>query len=117
MLLEFRQAIAILGITSRSSRELEAMTPMTESIPTGLRIDAGGDQFPVSGPMPRLSWLPVADATRGDELSSVIDDGPVETIAMATHRLNAWPWRPLRSGERVRWRVRPVGGAWSKEHT
>lgn len=90
---------------------------MTESIPTGLRIDAGGDQFPVSGPTPRLSWLPVAESTRGYELSAVIDDSPLETIAMATHRLNAWPWRPLRSGERVRWRVRPVGGAWSEEHT
>src|SRR3954462_8639402 len=117
MLLEFRQAIAILGTRSRSSRDLEAMTPMTESIPTGLRIDAGGDQFPVSGPTPRLSWLPVTDATRGYELSAVVDDGLLESAATDTHRLNAWPWRPLRSGERVRWRVRPVGGEWSEEHS
>src|SRR3954469_15801536 len=103
MLLEFRQAIAILGTRSRSSRDLEAMTPVTESIPSGLRIDAGGDQFPVSGPTPRLSWLPVPEATDGYELTAVVDDSPLEDVVTATHRLNTWPWRPLRSGELVRW--------------
>ncbi|MGN6760497.1 MAG: family 78 glycoside hydrolase catalytic domain [Leifsonia sp.] len=88
---------------------------MTETAPTELRIDAGGDQFPVSGARPRLSWLPV-DGAGGYELDASIDDGPVEPAGTRSHRLNPWPWRPLQSGERVRWRVRVPGGAWSAEH-
>ena len=88
---------------------------MTETAPTGLRIDAGGDQFPVSGARPRLSWLPL-DGADGYELHATIDDVSLEPVSAAGHRLNAWPWRPLQSGERVRWRVRVPGGTWSEEH-
>ncbi|WP_285114257.1 family 78 glycoside hydrolase catalytic domain [Leifsonia sp. fls2-241-R2A-40a] len=90
---------------------------MTESAPHGLRIDAGGDQFPVSGPTPRLSWLPTPDSTGHYEVSATVDDAPLEPARADGHRLNAWPWTPLRSGERVRWRVRVPGGEWSEEHT
>lgn len=89
---------------------------MTETIPSGLRIDAGGDQFPLSGATPRLSWLPV-DTSDGYELAATVDDEPFPAANAESHRLTPWPWRPLRSGERVRWRVRPMGGAWSAEHT
>ncbi|WP_441785452.1 family 78 glycoside hydrolase catalytic domain [Leifsonia sp. 2MCAF36] len=93
---------------------------MTETAPTGLRIDAGGDQFPVSGPRPRLSWLPVdsdsVGTTGGYELDATIDDERQAPAQASGHRLNVWPWRPLRSGERVRWRVRAAGAAWSDEH-
>lgn len=89
---------------------------MTESIPNGLRIDAGGDQFPVSDATPRLSWLPAAHAPDGYELAATVDGTPLEPAAADHHRLNAWPWRPLRSGEHVRWRVRVPGGEWSDEH-
>src|SRR3954447_5173679 len=58
------------------------MTPMTESIPTGLRIDSGGDQFPVSGPRPRLSWLPL-DGADGYELAATIDDLPQGVARLA----------------------------------
>ncbi|MFF2050248.1 family 78 glycoside hydrolase catalytic domain [Leifsonia sp. NPDC058194] len=89
---------------------------MTETTPTGLRIDTGGDQFPVSGAAPRLSWLPVPDAARGYELLAHVDDVPLPTTTTTGHRLNAWPWHPLTSGRRVRWRVRAAGGGWSDEH-
>lgn len=88
---------------------------MTENAQSGLRIDAGGDQFAVSGERPRLSWLP-RNGTEGYELAADID-GIEQPIATAiTHRLTAWPWRDLASGERVRWRVRTPGTAWSDEH-
>ncbi|SDH60851.1 alpha-L-rhamnosidase [Leifsonia sp. 98AMF] len=88
---------------------------MTETAPSGLRIDAGGDQFPVSADRPRLSWLPL-DGADGYELHATIDDVSLEPVSAAGHRLNSWPWRPLQSGERVRWRVRVPGGTWSEEH-
>ena len=88
---------------------------MTETVPTGLRIDAGGDAFLVSGPRPRLSWLPL-DGADGYELGATVDDERQDVVQVRGHRLNAWPWRPLGSGERVRWRVRAVGATWSDEH-
>lgn len=90
---------------------------MTEAVPTGLRVDAGGDQFPVSGPRPRLSWLPPRDAPGRYELAATVDDMPLEPASADGHRLNAWPWRRLNSGESVHWRVRVPGGEWSQEHT
>ncbi|MFP3466498.1 family 78 glycoside hydrolase catalytic domain [Leifsonia sp. SIMBA_070] len=89
---------------------------MTETAPTGLRIDAGGDQFPVAGPSPRLSWYPTAGSSEGYELSASIDGVDLPSAIVTGHRLVEWPWRPLRSGERVQWRVRRAGGSWSAEH-
>lgn len=88
---------------------------MTETAPTRLRIDTGGDQFPVSEQRPRLSWSPLAD-TDAYELEAVIVADAQPVILTADHRFVEWPWRELRSGERVRWRVRRPGGPWSEEH-
>ena len=30
-------------------------------VPSCLAVDAGGDEFPVTGPEPRLSWRPPQD--------------------------------------------------------
>lgn len=89
---------------------------MTEKIPTGLRIDAGGDQFPVTGSAPRLSWLPVHGAARY-ELCATVDDEPRDVVTVDGHRLIHWPWAPLRSADRIQWRVRVPGGEWSSEHS
>ncbi|MFG3341092.1 family 78 glycoside hydrolase catalytic domain [Glycomyces sp. NPDC048151] len=82
--------------------------------PYDLRIDSGGDQFPVSGPAPRLSWKPASDAP-SYEIEAVVDGATVSAEA-AGHRLVAWPWAPLASAQRVEWRVRAPGGAWSARH-
>src|SRR4051794_18514403 len=83
-------------------------TPMTENAPTGLRIDAGGDDFPTSGPAPRLSWYPAAGAGAGAgyELEATVDGEKQPIVRADGHRLVDWPWRELRSGETVRWQVR-----------
>src|SRR6185437_3063495 len=39
-----------------------------------------------------------------------------DIVELTGHRLATWPWRDLRSGEQVRWRVRRPGGPWSDEH-
>ena len=89
--------------------------------PTDLRIDFGGDQFPVCGPEPRLSWtLPVGVDTAGHELQAVVDGTPLGTAEIhdGRHLFVEWPWPALRSGQRVTWRVRAQGAesewsAWS----
>ncbi|GAA4013755.1 family 78 glycoside hydrolase catalytic domain [Streptomyces plumbiresistens] len=85
------------------------MTLNIPDIPYELAIDFGGDRFPVSGSRPRLSWKPPRGAeTPGDEyeLQIHIDGHPVHSTPAVGHVLVAWPARPLRSAERVRWRVR-----------
>lgn len=82
--------------------------------PQGLRIDSGGDQFPVSGPAPRLSWLPVADAGRY-RLEAEVDGEAQTPVEVDGHRFVPWPWAPLGSARRVRWRVR-TGDAVSDWH-
>ncbi|MGO4595082.1 family 78 glycoside hydrolase catalytic domain [Leifsonia sp. 2TAF2] len=88
---------------------------MTQTAPTGLRIDSGGDGFPVSEQTARLSWLPVAE-TATYEIEASIDSEVQFLATTSEHRFVEWPWRDLRSGERVRWRVRRPGGPWSEEH-
>jgi alpha-L-rhamnosidase len=89
---------------------------MTDVTPTGLRIDAGGDQFPVSDEAPRLSWLPASGGDGAYQLAATIDGVEQALVDVSAHLLHAWPWRQLRSREAVRWRVRRPGGAWSDEH-
>jgi alpha-L-rhamnosidase len=88
---------------------------MNRTAPTGLGIDAGGDLFPVAEQTPRLSWLPTA-GSGGYELQATIDDEQQEVAFADGHRLIAWPWRHLRSGELVTWRVRRPNRPWSDEH-
>lgn len=81
--------------------------------PHDLRIDSGGDDFLVSGAMPRLSFTVPAvesgvDAWTGFELEAIVDDGRQDPVALeaGAHLFVEWPWPPLSSGQRVRWRVR-----------
>lgn len=87
--------------------------------PFMLAIDAGGDEFPVAGPTPRLSWHADDEAWSAPfELEAF-----VEGVAQAPMSITAtaggwvpWPWPALRSSERVTWRVRPAGAEWSPWH-
>ncbi|MET7518457.1 family 78 glycoside hydrolase catalytic domain [Streptomyces sp. NPDC005480] len=99
------------------------MTHNTSVIPYELAIDSGGDRFPVSGSSPRLSWKPPRNtAAAGEEYELQIHvDGQTQQRALVVgHLLVDWPVRALRSGERVRWRVRPSAAtqssAWSSWH-
>jgi alpha-L-rhamnosidase len=82
--------------------------------PYDLAVDSGGDQFPVTGPAPRLSWKIPADTTAAYELEATID-GVLQPTATTDQRLYvAWPWQALRSRQRVQWRVRGTAtGGWS----
>lgn len=93
------------------------------NVPHDLAIDSGGDSFPVSGSRPRLSWKPPRSAEAPDEeyeLQIHIDGHSMQSALAVGHLLVDWPTRSLRSGERVRWRVRPHAAtedsAWSAWH-
>lgn len=75
--------------------------------PHDLSVDSGGDQFPVTGSAPRLSWKVQAQAVTGDyELQATID-GVLQPMATSAGRLYiAWPWAALRSRQQIQWRVR-----------
>ncbi|MGD6741751.1 family 78 glycoside hydrolase catalytic domain [Streptomyces sp. BH106] len=99
------------------------MTLNTPDTPHELTIDHGGDRFPVSGSRPRLSWKPPRTAVTPHEeydLQIHIDGEPQHDTLAAGHLLVDWPLRPLRSGERVRWRTRlhsaTEDSAWSGWH-
>ncbi|RDV09997.1 alpha-L-rhamnosidase [Arthrobacter sp. RT-1] len=78
--------------------------------PYDLTVDSGGDEFPVTGSAPRLSWKPALDAAGQDfELEALIDGGPEQAATATGHLYVAWPWAPLRSRQRVQWRVRAAG--------
>ena len=82
--------------------------------PYDLAVDSGGDQFPITGPAPRLSWKIQADSPASYELEATID-GVLQPAATTDQRLYVpWPWRPLHSRQRVQWRVRAgASGDWS----
>jgi alpha-L-rhamnosidase len=82
--------------------------------PYDLAVDSGGDQFPVTGPAPRLSWKISANTTASYELEATID-GVLQPAATTGQRLYVpWPWQALRSRQRVQWRVRAAAtGDWS----
>ncbi len=84
------------------------MAPMSAPAPYDLTIDFGGDLFPVSGSSPRLSWKPAEGmpARGAHELEIRVEDRPPLTAPVDDHLYADWPAPPLRSGERVRWRVR-----------
>ncbi|WP_311258544.1 family 78 glycoside hydrolase catalytic domain [Microbacterium sp. WCS2018Hpa-9] len=84
------------------------------TVPYDLRIDSGGDEFIVSEATPRLSFtVPVElGAQTGFELEATVDDERRARVALEpdTHLFIEWPWVPLSSGQRVRWRVRVKTG-------
>ena len=81
------------------------------STPFDLTIDSGGDQFAVTGVDPRLSWRLSSDES-DFELEARIDGSVLPGPRRVTgHRFVEWPWAPLRSGQRVSWRVRTASSA------
>src|SRR3954470_11893241 len=81
------------------------------STPFDLAIDSGGDEFAVSGDGPRLSWKLASGATAeaAYEVDALVDGSPLPgPLPVAGHRFVPWPWAPLRSRQRVAWRVRMV---------
>ncbi|MCT9821357.1 glycoside hydrolase family 78 protein [Microbacterium sp. W1N] len=85
--------------------------------PFDLAVDSGGDHFPVTGPTPRLSWKNAMDSRpRSYELVAVVDGAAPASVTLAApeHRLIHWPWAPLRSAQRVSWRVRADDSDWSE---
>ncbi|MET0782499.1 MAG: family 78 glycoside hydrolase catalytic domain, partial [Microbacterium sp.] len=82
--------------------------------PFDLTVDSGGDQFPVTGRAPRLSWKisPDAPTDARHELEARVDGSSVPATGISmSHRFVAWPWGELRSGQRVQWRVRTKAAA------
>ncbi|MEL7975242.1 family 78 glycoside hydrolase catalytic domain [Isoptericola sp. F-RaC21] len=78
-----------------------------------LQVDSGGDQFPVTGPAPRLSWtLPTSvGAVDGALLEAEVDGAGLPPCDVGPeHRFVPWPWEPLPSRAAVRWRVSVRGG-------
>jgi alpha-L-rhamnosidase len=89
-------------------------SPYDLRTPYDLRIDGGGDQFPVSGATPRLSWkLPATGGRQtGCEIEATVDgEARAVTPGGAQHLYVPWPWTALRSRQRVAWRVRVTDGA------
>ncbi|WP_240720918.1 alpha-L-rhamnosidase [Pseudarthrobacter sp. NamE2] len=85
-------------------------------MPYDLTVDSGGDQFPVTGSAPRLSWKPASDSAGPEyELEALIDGAPQQPATSNGHLYVAWPWAALRSRQRVQWRVRTAGtnAGWS----
>lgn len=79
------------------------------SVPTDLRVDAGGHPLIVSGPTPRLSYLPPAglDEPKPATLEITVDNEAPRFVELTAgqHRLTPWPLPALRSRQQVRWRV------------
>ncbi|MFB4279602.1 family 78 glycoside hydrolase catalytic domain [Nonomuraea sp. MTCD27] len=92
--------------------------------PYDLRIDAGGDQFPVSEERPSLSWKlpPTWSGQDGYDLRFRVDgeERAVADVASGRHLFVEWPLPPLRSRHSVAWRVRARRGeevsGWSSWH-
>lgn len=82
--------------------------------PYDLAVDSGGDQLPVTGPTPRLSWKTPVDTTAPYELEAAIDGALQPTVTTDQRLYVSWPWQALGSGQRVQWRVRAgASGDWS----
>lgn len=96
---------------------------MSETAPTRLGVDAGGDDFPTTGSNPRLSWWPApGPAPLGHDLEAEVDGTPaVRAEIGAEFSFVPWPGDPLSSGQQVSWRVRSSSesGAspWSAWHS
>lgn len=93
---------------------LTAVTGRVAGAPQDLRIDSGGSDVVISGPAPRLSFaVPQVGEWSGYELAAVVDGVPLARFTEATPPplFIPWPWAPLASGQRVRWRARMRGPA------
>lgn len=79
---------------------------MLPTSPYALSVDSGGDDFTVTGSRPRLSWRPPAGGDDTFIVEATIDSADPVTARVLGHRFVDWPFGPLGSGDRVRWRVR-----------
>jgi len=87
-----------------------------DHMPFGLTVDSGGDQFPVTGPAPRLSWKVNAGIpAKAFELEATVDGVAQPLASTTTHLFVPWPWAELRSRQRIAWRVRAAepAASWS----
>ncbi|MGP3916554.1 family 78 glycoside hydrolase catalytic domain [Nonomuraea sp. 10N515B] len=80
--------------------------------PYDLRISAGGDQFPVAASRPFLSWK---SGGQGPYKLHFRIDGFEHFATSEDHLFVEWPVSPLRSRQRVAWRVRG-SSEWSEWH-
>ncbi|MDF2993015.1 MAG: alpha-L-rhamnosidase, partial [Microbacterium sp.] len=95
------------------------------STPHTLQVDSGGDEFVVTGSTPRLSFqMPAGFGTQVSAAVEASVDGvtyPIAEVVGDRHRFIEWPFAPLRSGQRVSWRVRVSAtdgeSGWSAPHT
>lgn len=98
-----------------------AAQELHETAPFDLRIDSGGDAFPVSEASPRLSFTVPRETASwiAYEIEATIDEDRQEPVRVerTEHLFVDWPFAPLTSGDRVRWRVRvhsaDSASAWS----
>ncbi len=88
---------------------------MQPPAPFALSVDSGGDDIIITGARPRLSWKPPVVGTVSSIVEATVDDDAPVTAEVSGHRFVAWPFTPLHSGSRVRWRVRQAvsDAAWS----
>ena len=93
---------------------LESTAASVPAAPYDLRIDSGGDDFTVSEATPRLSFtVPVeAETSNGFELEAIVDGERRARVPLdaGSPLFVEWPWVPLTSGQRVRWRARVQAG-------
>lgn len=90
---------------------------MLSYVPYDLTVDSGGDEFVVTGAHPRLSWKDPVDrpAPATYVIEAEFGRGVTLTAETAERRFVEWPFGPLASATRVRWRVRAAvaGAEWS----
>ncbi|MGF3056447.1 family 78 glycoside hydrolase catalytic domain [Microbacterium sp. YY-01] len=87
---------------------------MSHQNPRGLSVDSGGDDFPVTGAHPRLSFTSNGSDRHVIEVS--INGARPMTKEVTGHRFVPWPFDPLQSCSSVTWRVRQAeaNASWSQ---
>lgn len=100
---------------------MDTRTPDRIGTPTQLRVERLDDAIGVGTGTPRLSWQ-VPHAPQGwtvveAQAESTAADGSIESAAIGQRGVvESWPFRPLRSGEgrRIRVRVRGIDHLWTE---
>ncbi|KJL24304.1 Bacterial alpha-L-rhamnosidase [Microbacterium azadirachtae] len=85
----------------------QELLEQAQATPYALRADDHADELTVTSAAPHLAWKPAASCTSTsfEVEARVVGDGLVRRSRI--EGLHApWPWAPLRSRDRVQWRVR-----------